>query len=72
MISSRRPDTGKCPRHIWCWPIGSGEVYGYRNDKSQPAAVRAGVTPRENADNEVGQWNAFLITMRNDRLTVWN
>src|SRR5262249_6515086 len=29
--------------NIWCWPIGSGEVYGYRTDKSMSAAVRAGV-----------------------------
>ncbi|NBU42399.1 MAG: DUF1080 domain-containing protein, partial [Planctomycetia bacterium] len=33
--------------NIWCWPIGSGEVYGYRNDINQPAAVRKGVTPTE-------------------------
>ena len=26
--------------NIWCWPIGSGEVYGYRMDKSMPASVR--------------------------------
>ena len=31
--------------NIWCWPVGSGEVYGYRTDPEQPAAVRAGVVP---------------------------
>ncbi|MBM3881669.1 MAG: DUF1080 domain-containing protein [Verrucomicrobia bacterium] len=56
--------------NIWCWPVGSGEVYGYREDASQPAAVRAGVTPRVKADRPIGQWNRFTITMRGDRLTV--
>jgi hypothetical protein len=56
--------------NIWCWPAGSGEVYGYRTDKSQPAAVRAGVTPKVKADKPLGQWNRFEITMKGDRLTV--
>lgn len=56
--------------NIWTWPIGSGEVYGYRNDPSQPAAVRAGVTPSVAADNPIGKWNRFIITMRGERLTV--
>ncbi len=61
---------GKAQVNIWCWPIGSGEVYGYRNDKNQPPDVRAGVTPSVRADNPVGEWNTFKITMRGDRLTV--
>lgn len=56
--------------NIWCWPIGSGEVYGYRNPKDAPAAIRAGVTPRVHADRPVGQWNRFVIIMIQDRLTV--
>jgi hypothetical protein len=56
--------------NIWCWPIGSGEVYGYRMDEELPQAVRAGVTPKANADKDVGEWNAFEITMKGDRLTV--
>jgi Domain of Unknown Function (DUF1080) len=62
--------TSKAQVNIWCWPIGSGEVYGYRTDQSMPAAVRAGVTPMRNADHDVGQWNTFEITMRGTRLTV--
>ncbi len=61
---------GKSQVNIWCWPIGSGEVYGYRMDKSMPAEVRAGVTPKINADNDIGEWNQFEITMRGDRLSV--
>ncbi len=61
---------GKSQINIWCWPIGSGEVYGYRMDKSMPPAVRAGVTPKKNADKNIGEWNTFEITMKGDRLTV--
>ena len=56
--------------NIWCWPIGSGEVYGYRKDKTLAPEVRAGVTPKKNADHPLGQWNRFIITLRGDRLTV--
>jgi hypothetical protein len=62
--------SSKAQVNIWCWPIGSGEVYGYRTDRSVSAAVRAGVTPKRNADHDIGQWNTFEITMRGARLTV--
>jgi hypothetical protein len=62
--------SSKAQVNIWCWPIGSGEVYGYRTDRAMPAAVRAGVTPKKNADRDIGQWNTFEITMRGTRLTV--
>lgn len=56
--------------NIWCWGCGSGEVYGYRKDASMAPEVRAGVTPKLKADNPIGQWNRFVITMKGDRLTV--
>jgi hypothetical protein len=62
--------TSKAQVNIWCWPVGSGEVYGYRTDATMPPAIRAGVTPRTNADRDIGQWNTFEITMKGDRLTV--
>lgn len=62
--------SSKAQVNIWCWPVGSGEVYGYRTDGSQPPAVRAGVTPRKKADKPVGEWNQFVITLKGDRLTV--
>ncbi|PYQ02527.1 MAG: DUF1080 domain-containing protein [Acidobacteria bacterium] len=62
--------TSKAQVNIWCWPVGSGEVYGYRTDESMPAAVRAGVTPKKLADHDIGQWNTFEITMKGSRLTV--
>ncbi len=62
--------SSKSQVNMWCWPIGSGEVYGYRTDPAMPADVRAAVTPRVKADKPIGQWNRFVITMRADRLTV--
>ena len=62
--------SAKSQVNLWCWSVGSGEVWGYRTDQSMPADVRAAVTPRVNADNPVGDWNRYFIRMRGDRLTV--
>lgn len=56
--------------NIWMWPVGSGEVYGYRMDKAVSAEVRAGVTPKKRMDKPRGEWNSFEITMKGDKLTV--
>lgn len=61
---------GKCQANIWNWPIGSGEVYGYRMDEKMPPEVRRGVTPKVNADKNIGEWNTFKITMKGERMTV--
>jgi hypothetical protein len=61
---------GKCQANIWGWPIGSGEVYGYRMDEKMPPEVRRGVTPKVNADKNIGEWNTFKITMKGDRMSV--
>jgi hypothetical protein len=61
--------TSRAQLNIWTWPIGSGEVYGYRNNQEDPI-IRAGVTPKVKADNPVGEWNTFHITMIGDRLSV--
>ena len=57
--------------NMWCWPCGSGEVYGYRTDSKMSAEVQAACTPRVNADNPVGQWNRFKIRMQGEVLNVW-
>ena len=62
--------SSKSQVNIWCWPIGSGEVYGYRADGNMPLDIREGVTPKTNADNNIGEWNKFKITMKGDRLSV--
>lgn len=70
-------DSGIFPRghakgqaNIWNWPVGSGEVYGYRMDAEMPPEVRAAATPRMNADRHIGEWNTFEITMRGEMMTV--
>lgn len=62
--------SSKSQVNLWNWPCGSGEVYGYRTDKSQPAEVIAGVTPKSKADKPVGEWNRTMITIQGDRLSV--
>jgi len=62
--------SSKSQVNIWMWPIGSGEVYGYRMDTKMPASVRAGVTPKKHADRPRGQWNTFEIKMSGERLWV--
>ena len=62
--------SSKAQINIWCWPCGSGEIYGYRMDKKMPPEVRAGCVPKVHADKPVGEWNTFEITMKGDRLTV--
>jgi hypothetical protein len=62
--------TGKCQANIWCWPIGCGEVYGYRMDTTMSPEVRRGATPKTNADKNIGEWNTFKITFKSDRVTV--
>lgn len=62
--------SSKAQINLWCWTCGSGEVYGYRMDRNVPPEVKAGVTPKRNADKPIGQWNSMRITMKGDRLTV--
>jgi len=58
--------------NLWCWPIGSGELWSVRNNKDLSPEVRAGATPSENADKPVGQWNAFDIIVKGERITIIN
>jgi hypothetical protein len=56
--------------NIWCWPIGSGEMYGVRKDAKMPPEARAGATPRTQADQPVGQWNRYEITVKDSTVKV--
>jgi Domain of Unknown Function (DUF1080) len=56
--------------NLWNWPVGSGEVYGYRTNKKLSKDVWAGVTPKEKADRALGEWNRMEVTMKGDRLSV--
>jgi hypothetical protein len=39
-------------------------------DKSMPAEVRRAVTPKYNADKNIGEWNAFKITVKGNVVNV--
>jgi hypothetical protein len=60
----------KAQINITCNTVGSGEMYGYRTDRTLPAEVRAAGLPRVKADRPPGQWNRFEITLEGERLTV--
>jgi hypothetical protein len=58
--------------NLWCWSVGSGELWSIRNNQDLSAEARAAAVPGENADKPVGQWNAFDIVVKGDRITVVN
>lgn len=62
--------SSKCQANIWDNKLGSGEVYGYRTDAKMPEEVRKAATPSKKADKPLGEWNAFVITVKGDRMTV--
>tara|TARA_R110002049_G_scaffold309268_1_gene519567 strand:- start:90731 stop:91507 length:777 start_codon:yes stop_codon:yes gene_type:complete len=62
--------TMACQANIWCQELGSGEVNAYRTNNKLTTRLRQSCIPFARADNPIGQWNAFLITLQNDRLSV--
>ena len=62
--------SSKAQINIWQWPVGSGEIWGYRTDSSMSPEIRAAATPLRHADSPVGEWNRFEITMRGGHVTV--
>ena len=56
--------------NIWCWGVGSGEIWSTRNNKDLPQEERARAVPMTHADNPVGRWNEFDITLKDKRVTV--
>jgi hypothetical protein len=61
---------GRFQTNIWCWPIGSGELYSIRTDRKYSPALRAAATPITQADKPVGQWNHFEITVKDKTIKV--
>jgi hypothetical protein len=61
---------GRFQANIWCWPIGSGEMYSTRTDPKYSPELRAAVTPSHQADKPVGQWNHFEITVKGNTVKV--
>jgi len=58
--------------NMWCWSVGSGELWSIRTNESLPQEVRAAAVPKENADRPVGQWNVFDIIAVGEKITVIN
>jgi hypothetical protein len=56
--------------NIWCWPVGSGELWSIRRNQSLPPALRAAATPKVHADRNIGQWNTFEITLVGEQVTI--
>jgi hypothetical protein len=62
--------TQKCQANIWSQELGSGEINGYRTDRKMPQEIRRACIPIKKADRPLGEWNAFLIMLKGDRMTV--
>ena len=45
--------------NLWCWSVGSGELWSLRTNQELAPEIRAGAVPTENVDQPVGQWNAM-------------
>jgi hypothetical protein len=58
--------------NLWCWSVGSGELWSVRNNEELTPELRAAAVPLENADQPVGQWNAFDILIKGERITIVN
>jgi len=61
---------GKAQFNIWNWPVGSGEMYGYRTAKESTPEQRRNATPRMNADKNIGEWNTFHITVQGNSVML--
>ena len=59
-----------CQANIWSQALGSGEINGYRTNRKLPVRLRQSCLPFKFADKPLGQWNAFRITLKDDRMTV--
>jgi hypothetical protein len=62
--------SGKAQLNIWNWPVGSGEMYGYRTHAESSAAIKRAATPIVNADKNIGEWNTFEVTAKGNTLSV--
>lgn len=60
----------RCQANIWCQELGSGEVNGYRTDKTLPVRLRQSCIPFRYGDKALGEWNAFVITLQDNQLAV--
>jgi hypothetical protein len=72
----RKADSGVFVRdnkqlNIWTWAMGSGEMWEHRGGfKPTTKGERNPYIPKTREDRPVGEWNTFLVTVRDDRVTV--
>jgi len=70
----RKADSGVFVRdnkqlNIWTWSMGSGEMWEHRG-RAKSDDERKQYIPKTREDRPVGEWNVFLITVRDDTVTV--
>jgi len=62
---------GSDQANIWLNPMGSGEMWASRHNKSIPQAEREKrFTPSVKADKPHGEWNTFEVTLIDRRITI--
>jgi hypothetical protein len=72
----RKADSGIFVRdnkqlNIWTWAMGSGEMWEHRGRfKPKEKGERNPYIPKTREDRAVGEWNSFLITVQDDKVTV--
>jgi hypothetical protein len=64
--------SGKAQLNIWNWPVGSGEMYGYRTAADSSPAIKRAATPIVNADKNIGEWNTFEVRVVGNTLSLKN
>jgi len=70
----RKADSGVFVRdskqlNIWTWAMGSGEMWEHRG-RAKTDEERKQYIPKTREDRPVGEWNTFLITVQDNRVTV--
>ena len=72
----RKADSGVFVRdskqlNIWTWQMGSGEMWEHRGGfRPKVKGERNPYIPKTREDRAVGEWNTFLITVKDDQVTV--
>jgi len=72
----RKADSGVFVRgnkqlNIWTWQMGSGEMWEHRGRfKPKEKGERNPYIPATREDRAVGEWNTFLVTVQDDKVTV--
>jgi len=72
----RKADSGVFVRdnfqlNIWTWAMGSGEMWEHRGRwKPKAKGERNPYVPLSREDRAVGEWNTFLVTVKDNKVTV--